>query len=65
MLRRRGGVEAHVPGVRRSRAAATAGRDGGDAAAWVISEPGPLPELVGNPVMALVLRREVRDDDDE
>lgn len=38
---------------------------GDDAAAWAISEPGPLPQRVGEPVMALVLRREVRDDDDE
>lgn len=37
---------------------------GVDAAGW-ISEPGPLPELVGDPVVALVLRREVRDADDE
>lgn len=37
---------------------------GEDAAGW-ISEPGLLPELVGEPVMALVLRREVREDDDE
>lgn len=36
---------------------------GEDAAGW-ISEPGPLPTLVGEPVMALVLRREVRDADD-
>lgn len=32
------------------------------AAGW-ISEPGPLPRLVGEPVMALVLRREERDDE--
>ncbi|GAT03728.1 hypothetical protein [Mycolicibacterium fortuitum] len=38
---------------------------GDDAAGWVITEPEPLPELVGEPVMALVLRREVREDDDE
>ncbi|QQG99619.1 hypothetical protein HBE99_02745 [Mycobacteroides chelonae] len=38
---------------------------GDDAAAWAISEPGPLPQLVGEPTAALVLRREVRDDDDE
>lgn len=37
---------------------------GVDAAAWMISEPDPLPELVGEPVVALVLRREVREDDD-
>lgn len=37
---------------------------GDDAAGW-ISEPGPLPERVGEPVLALVLRREVRDDNDE
>ncbi|MBF6387141.1 hypothetical protein IU444_23730 [Nocardia farcinica] len=37
---------------------------GEDAAGW-ISEPGLLPRLVGEPVMALVLRREVREDDDE
>ncbi|WP_255773581.1 hypothetical protein [Mycobacteroides abscessus] len=37
---------------------------GEDAAGW-ISEPGPLPRLVGEPVMALVLRREVRDDDEQ
>ncbi|MFN6549572.1 hypothetical protein ACP6C7_03750 [Mycolicibacterium septicum] len=36
---------------------------GDDAAGW-ISEPGPLPQLVGKPVMALVLRREVREDDE-
>lgn len=36
---------------------------GEDAAGW-ISEPGPLPELVGDPVVALVLRREVRDGDE-
>lgn len=38
---------------------------GEDAAGWMISDPDPLPKLVGGPVMALVLRREVRDDDDE
>lgn len=38
---------------------------GDDAAGWTISDPAPLPELVGEPVMALVLRREVREDDDE
>lgn len=38
---------------------------GEDAAGWMISEPDPLPELVGEPVRALVLRREVREDDDE
>lgn len=38
---------------------------GEDAAGWTVSEPGPLPELVGEPVVALVLRREVRDADDE
>lgn len=38
---------------------------GDDAAGWIISDPDPLPELVGEPVVALVLRREVRDDDDE
>ncbi|SKE69339.1 Uncharacterised protein [Mycobacteroides abscessus subsp. massiliense] len=37
---------------------------GDDAAGW-ISEPGPLPQLVGEPVMALVLRREVRDGDEQ
>ncbi len=37
---------------------------GVDAAAWMISEPGPLPQLVGEPVMALVLRREERDDNE-
>ncbi|OBK02806.1 hypothetical protein A5637_16250 [Mycolicibacterium fortuitum] len=37
---------------------------GEDAAGWVISEPDPLPEPVGEPVVALVLRREVRDDDE-
>lgn len=37
---------------------------GDDAAAWVITEPDALPELVGDPVVALVLRREVREDDD-
>lgn len=37
---------------------------GDDAAGW-ISAPGPLPQRVGEPVVALVLRREVRDDDDE
>lgn len=36
---------------------------GDDAAGW-ISEPGPLPQLVGEPAMALVLRREVRDSDE-
>lgn len=36
---------------------------GEDAAGW-ISEPDVLPELVGEPVMALVLRREVRDSDE-
>lgn len=34
------------------------------AAAWTITEPDPLPKLVGDPVVALVLRREVRDADD-
>ncbi|WP_170092347.1 hypothetical protein [Mycobacteroides abscessus] len=38
---------------------------GDDAAAWVISDPDPLPKLVGEPTVALVLRREVRDADDE
>ncbi|WOF19488.1 hypothetical protein IHV82_01555 [Mycobacterium avium] len=38
---------------------------GEDAAGWVITDPEPLPELVGEPVVALVLRREVRDADDE
>ena len=38
---------------------------GENAAAWAISAPGPLPRRVGEPTMALVLRREVRDDDDE
>ena len=37
---------------------------GVDAAAWMISEPDPLPKLVGEPTLALVLRREERDDDD-
>lgn len=37
---------------------------GVDAAAWMISEPDPLPKLVGEPTLALVLRREVRDADD-
>ncbi|ALM19752.1 hypothetical protein B9M79_04080 [Mycobacteroides abscessus] len=36
---------------------------GVDAAGWTISDPEPLPELVGEPVAALVLRREVRDDE--
>lgn len=36
---------------------------GDDAAGWV-SEPGPLPQRVGKPVVALVLRREERDDDE-
>lgn len=36
---------------------------GEDAAAWTISEPGPLPQRVGEPVVALVLRREERDDE--
>ncbi|QHN19726.1 hypothetical protein GII35_05865 [Gordonia amarae] len=36
---------------------------GEDAAAWAISDPGPLPEPVGEPAVALVLRREVRDDE--
>ncbi|CAJ1579836.1 hypothetical protein [[Mycobacterium] wendilense] len=37
---------------------------GVDAAAWAISDPGPLPQRVGEPVVALVLRREVRDADE-
>ncbi|KAF0967282.1 hypothetical protein [Gordonia sp. YY1] len=37
---------------------------GVDAAAWVITDPEPLPKLVGEPTLALVLRREERDDDD-
>lgn len=37
---------------------------GVDAAAWMISEPDSLPELVGEPTLALVLRREVRADDE-
>lgn len=37
---------------------------GEDAAGWAIADPGPLPELVGEPTVALVLRREVRDADD-
>ncbi|RIR77080.1 hypothetical protein [Mycobacteroides abscessus] len=37
---------------------------GEDAAGWTISDPDPLPELVGEPVVALVLRREVREDDE-
>lgn len=37
---------------------------GEDAAGWVITDPEPLPELVGEPVVALVLRREVREDDE-
>lgn len=36
---------------------------GVDAAAWMISEPDALPELVGEPTVALLLRREVRADD--
>ncbi|OBB25536.1 hypothetical protein A5763_18940 [Mycolicibacterium fortuitum] len=36
---------------------------GEDAAAWAISDPGPLPQRVGEPIAALVLRREVRDDE--
>lgn len=36
---------------------------GDDAAGWAITEPDALPELVGEPVAALVLRREVRDDE--
>ncbi|MFV1360678.1 hypothetical protein ABFV47_27025 [Mycolicibacterium fortuitum] len=35
---------------------------GEDAAGW-ITEPGPLPQRVGEPIAALVLRREVRDDE--
>jgi hypothetical protein len=38
---------------------------GEDAAAWAITEPDALPELVGEPTVALVLRREVRDADGE
>lgn len=37
---------------------------GDDAAGWIISDPEPLPKLVGDPVVALVLRREVRDGDE-
>lgn len=37
---------------------------GEDAAAWRITEPGPLPQRVGEPVVALVLRREVREVDE-
>ncbi|ABK65520.1 hypothetical protein [Mycobacterium avium] len=37
---------------------------GVDAAGW-ISEPGPLPQRVGEPVVALVLRREERGDDEQ
>lgn len=37
---------------------------GDDAAAWAITEPGPLPQRVGEPVVALVLRREVREVDE-
>lgn len=37
---------------------------GEDAAGWVITDPEPLPELVGEPIVALVLRREVREDDE-
>lgn len=37
---------------------------GEDAAAWAISDPDPLPQLVGDPVVALVLRREERTDDE-
>lgn len=36
---------------------------GEDAAGWVITDPEPLPELVGEPRVALVLRREERDDE--
>ena len=36
---------------------------GEDAAGWVITDPEPLPQLVGEPVVALVLRREERDDE--
>lgn len=36
---------------------------GEDAAGW-ISEPGRLPQRVGEPVVALVLRREERADDE-
>lgn len=36
-----------------------------DAAAWAITDPGPLPQLVGEPVVALVLRREVREADEQ
>lgn len=38
---------------------------GEDAAGWMISDPDPLPKLVGDPVVALVLRREVRADDEQ
>ena len=38
---------------------------GEDAAGWVITDPEPLPELVGEPVVALVLRREERGDDEQ
>ncbi|OLT79655.1 hypothetical protein BKG58_19695 [Mycobacteroides abscessus subsp. abscessus] len=37
---------------------------GEDAAGWAITEPDALPELVGEPTVALVLRREVRDGDE-
>lgn len=37
---------------------------GEDAAGWVVTEPDPLPKLVGEPTVALVLRREVREDDE-
>ncbi|QZT56205.1 hypothetical protein [Mycolicibacterium austroafricanum] len=37
---------------------------GEDAAGW-ITEPGPLPQRVGEPIAALVLRREVRADDEQ
>lgn len=37
---------------------------GDDAAAWMVSDPGPLPKRVGDPMVALVLRREEREDDE-
>lgn len=37
---------------------------GDDAAGWIVSDVDPLPKLVGDPVLALVLRREVREDDE-
>ncbi|RIU41052.1 hypothetical protein [Mycobacteroides abscessus] len=37
---------------------------GDDAAAWMVSDPSPLPKRVGDPMVALVLRREEREDDE-